>query len=97
MNEQKNYICAVCGESYKTIEERMNCESKCLAKLKKAEEEKKRNEQKLKQQEKEQAIYKALDNVNTMIAEYLKEYDTLTLNKEYPYLSYIFKHLSWWL
>lgn len=97
MNEQNKYICAVCGESYKTIEERMNCESKCLAELRKAEEEKKRNEQKFKQKEKEKAIYKALDDANNMIAEYIKEYDTFTLNKSYPYLSHIFKFFPLWL
>ena len=89
----EKYTCAICGESYESVEERVQCESKCIVHHKKAEEEKKRNEYATKKRESEQAINKELSNVNEMIAKHLKEYETVALNKNYPYLNYIFSFL----
>lgn len=89
------YTCAVCGKSYEAIEDRVKCESKCVADRKRAEEEKKRNEYATKKRESEQAIDKALSSVNEMIAKHLKEYDQLYLKRSYPYLKYMFANTPW--
>jgi hypothetical protein len=40
MTEEKTmYTCAICGKSYEFVEDRVDCESKCIVARKKAEEE----------------------------------------------------------
>jgi len=89
------YTCAVCGKYYKSIEERAKCESKCLVDRKRAEEEKKRNEYATKKRESEQAIDKALSDMNEMVAKHLKEYEQLSIKRTYPYLNYVFANTPW--
>ena len=86
----KLYYCGVCQTPHKTIEDRAACEAKCLCRLKKLEEEAKRNELEAKRKESAEAIYAALGDVNEMIAKHLKEYHNLSLKKSYPYLQNIF-------
>lgn len=91
------YECAVCGKSYEHIEDRIECETKCVAERKKIEEEKKRNEHEAKRKEMASEIYADLDSLNVKLAKYFKAYDTLTLNKSYPYLKYLFNYGTLWL
>ena len=86
----KEYYCGVCGNPYETVEERAQCESKCIEELKKIVEEQKRNEYEVKRKESAEAIYEALDNVNNMLATHFKEYHSISLNKGYIYLENIF-------
>lgn len=89
MNEY--FYCGVCGNPYSTVEERAQCEAKCIEELKKLEEEKKRNEYETKRKESTEAIYTALDTVNDMLEKHFEEYHTLSLKKGYPYLQNIFR------
>lgn len=93
----KKYICAICGKEYESIPERAECESKCVAEAKKAEEVKKRNEYEAKRKESAQAIYEALDDVDEMIARHFDEYKTLLITKNYPHLKHLFSTLPWWI
>lgn len=96
--ESTMYTCAICGESYETVEERVECESKCLVERKKADEDKKREEYEKKRKSSENEIYAALSVVNEMIATHIKDYKKLSLNKNFPYLKYVFSNNSlWWL
>ena len=95
MNEML-YECAVCGKSYETVEERVECESKCVVERKEAEEERKLNELKMKEHESVEAINEALANTESMIREHFKQYSNLSLNHNYPYLKYVFSRTAWW-
>lgn len=94
--EPNMYHCAICGESYETVEERAACESKCLIERKKADEEKKREEYEKNRKASEKEIYAALSFANEAIAKHVKEYKTLSLEKNYPYLKYVFSNSPWW-
>ena len=90
-SEPTIYYCAICGNSYESIEERAECETKCIQERKEAEAKKKQLEHEAAKTASEEAIYTALADVNTMIAEHLREYRTLILKRNYPYLKYLFK------
>lgn len=94
--ESTMYTCAICGESYETVEERAACESKCLVERKKANEEKQREEYERKRKVSEDEIYTALSAANELIANHVKNYKELSLKKNYPYLKYIFSNSPWW-
>lgn len=92
--EQKKYYCAVCGKTYDHVEERATCELKCIEERLKAEKAKKKEEYEAARKASETEVHKALSAVNEVIAKHIKEYHTLSLNKDYPYLNYIFKKSS---
>lgn len=94
--EQKRYYCAACGKTYDTIEERATCELKCSAERKKAEEAKKKEAHEAARKASEENIYKALSDINEMLAKHFEEYHTLSIEKNYPYLNYIFKKSPFW-
>ena len=96
MKEPNMYHCAICGESYETVEERAACESKCLVERKKADEEKQREEYEKKRKASEHEIYETLSDANELIANHIKNYKKLSLNKSYPYLKYVFGSNSFW-
>lgn len=95
-NESFSYTCGICGKTYESIEERSTCEAACIVKRNDEAEKKKLKEHNAKRKESEKAIYDALSNLNEMLAKHFKEYETLSLNKHYPYLNYIFKNTTWW-
>ena len=68
------YKCAICESVFETIEERMNCERKCLIdeqiKAKKAEEERKAKERDTRYKE----VCEALDKANELKRAYLDDY-----------------------
>lgn len=90
------YLCAVCGTPHDTIEARNNCESKCIAKHKQENEIRKRNEEAEKRNNSKKEIEEILDKANKMIHEHLNKYETLSLSRNYYYLSYIFRKVSMW-
>lgn len=92
----KKYTCAICGKSYDTIEERVKCETKCLENRKKAEAERKKNEAEAKRKDAEKKVYAALDNAEKAIHEYYDDYSSLTLDKDYTYLKFLFCRQSFW-
>ena len=90
------YVCAICGESYEHIEERIKCETKCLKTHKAAEEQKRLNEIAEKRKNSERAIEEKLAEADTMIKEHIAKYETLALCHNYYYLAYIFKTRHCW-
>lgn len=93
------YRCAICGKAYDTIDERVACETKCLAARKKAqvELEKKRLEEKKTARKAE--IEKKYKELATLVNDYCKDYGSLQIGEsncfedDYPTLS---KLLGWW-
>lgn len=61
---EQNYICAICGKSYTKIEERMECEQKCL-KDKKLNLVKEEQEKQIKEAEK---LLKEISDIDNEIA-----------------------------
>lgn len=93
------YHCAICGKAYDTIDERVACETKCLADRKKAqaELEKKRLEEKKTTRKNE--IEKKYKELTTLVKDYCHDYGSLQIGEsryfedDYPTLS---KLLGWW-
>lgn len=74
------YKCGVCGEVYDSIQERMNCEMKCLKK--KQEEERKAAEEKKKQEKNARfsEASAALDNAFTLVNKCVEDYGSFEYN-----------------
>lgn len=89
------YTCGICGKTYESIEERATCEATCIVKRNDEAEKKKKEEYAAKRKESEKGIHDVLSIANEMVAKHMKEYDTLAINKHYPYLNYIFKNSAW--
>lgn len=94
------YNCAICGKSYDTIDERVACETKCLADRKKAQAalEKKKLEEKKSTRKAE--IEKKYKELTTLVRDYCHDYGSLQLGEShyfddnnFPALS---KLLGWW-
>ena len=93
------YHCAICGKPYDTVDERVACETKCLAERKKAqaELEKKKLEEKKTTRKKE--IEKKYKELSTLVKNYINDYgslqigDTRYFDDNMPTLS---KLLGWW-
>jgi len=90
------YTCAICGKTYESVDERVTCETKCVIERNRAEEEKKRNEIEVSRNKSEDAINEALCDVNKMLAEHLNKYGNFQINRNYPYLKYVFSRTTWW-
>ena len=96
MKDLVMYHCAICGKPYETVEERAECEAKCIAERKAAEELKNAQERELKRRESAAKIFEALDNAEGLLKEHFKNYQKLTMNKDYPNLKALFDHRFWW-
>lgn len=90
------YRCALCNTAHETIEARNDCETKCLKKQKLEEETRKRNEEMEQCNNSKKEIEEILDKADKMIQAHLSKYSSLSLTRNYYYLSYLFKKLSLW-
>ena len=94
------YCCAICGKGYETIEERSNCETKCLVDRKKAEEALKK--QKL--EEEKNTRYKEIETkwneLNKLTSEYIKDYGSIQLGERSLFEDSLFPSVNklsgWW-
>ena len=93
------YRCAICGKSYDTIDERVTCETKCLAARKKAQaelEKKKLEEEKTTRKAEIEKKFKELSN---LVNDYCKDYGSLQLGESRYFddnLPTLSKLLGWW-
>lgn len=93
------YHCAICGKPYDTVDERVACETKCLAARKKAQaeiEKKKLEEKKNTRKAEIEKKYKALA---TLVNDYCKDYGSLQLGESRYFeddISTLSKLLGWW-
>lgn len=84
-NENKTYVkqqyqCAICGEAYDSVQERMNCEMKCV---KKAEADKKAALEAIKKAEKDKRFAEAsnaIDNAFSLVNKCVEDYGSFSYN-----------------
>lgn len=93
------YHCAICGKSYDTVDERVACETKCLAARKKAQAEIEKKKLEEKKNTRKAEIEKKYKELATLVNEYCKDYGSLQLcesrcfEDDIPTLS---KLIGWW-
>ena len=93
------YHCAICGKSYDTVDERVACETKCLAARKKAQAEIEKKKLEEKKNTRKAEIEKKYKELSALVNDYCKDYgslqigDTRYFDDNMPTLS---KLLGWW-
>lgn len=93
------YHCAICGKPYDTVDERVACETKCLAARKKAQAEIEKKKLEEKKNTRKAEIEKKYKELATLVNDYCKDYGSLQIGEsscfedDYPTLS---KLLGWW-
>ena len=73
------YHCAICGKSYDTVDERVACETKCLAARKKAQAEIEKKKLEEKKNTRKAEIEKKYKELATLVNDYCKDYGSLQL------------------
>lgn len=93
------YHCAICGKPYDTVDERVACETKCLAERKKAQAELEKKKLEEKKNTRKAEIEKKYKELSALVNDYCKDYgslqigDTRYFDDNMPTLS---KLLGWW-
>ena len=93
------YHCAICGKPYDTVDERVACETKCLAERKKAQAELEKKKLEEKKTTRKAEIEKKYKELATLVNDYCKDYGSLQLGEsryfedDIPTLS---KLIGWW-
>ena len=93
------YHCAICGKPYDTVDERVACETKCLAARKKAQAELEKKKLEEKKNTRKAEIEKKYKELATLVNDYCKDYGSLQLcesrcfEDDIPTLS---KLIGWW-
>ena len=93
------YHCAICGKPYDTVDERVACETKCLAARKKAQAEIEKKKLEEKKNTRKTEIEKKYKELSTLVKNYINDYgslqigDTRYFDDNMPTLS---KLLGWW-
>ena len=93
------YRCAICGNSYDTIDERVDCETKCLAARKKAQEELKKKKLEEEKTTRKAEIEKKFKELSNLVNDYCKDYGSLQLGESRYFednLPTLSKLLGWW-
>ena len=88
------YHCAICGKPYDTVDERVACETKCLAARKKAQAEIEKKKLEEKKNALKAEIEKKYKELATLVNDYCKEFgESLYFEDDIPTLS---KLIGWW-
>ena len=93
------YHCAICGKPYDIVEQRVSCETKCLAERKKAQAELEKKKLEEKKTTRKEEIEKKYKELSTLVKNYINDYgslqigDTRYFDDNMPTLS---KLLGWW-
>lgn len=93
------YHCAICGKPYDTVDERVACETKCLAERKKAHAELEKKKLEEKKNTRKAEIEKKYKELSTLVKNYINDYGSLQIgytryfDDNMPTLS---KLLGWW-
>lgn len=88
------YHCAICGKPYDTVDERVACETKCLAARKKAQAEIEKKKLEEKKNTRKSEIEKKYKELATLVNDYCKEFgESLYFEDDIPTL---YKLIGWW-
>lgn len=93
------YHCAICGKRYDTVDERVACETKCLAARKKAQAEIEKKKLEEKKNTRKAEIEKKYKELATLVNDYCKDYGSLQLGESRYFeddISTLSKLLGWW-
>lgn len=93
------YHCAICGKPYDTVDERVACETKCLAARKKAQAEIEKKKLEEKKNTRKAEIEKKYKELATLVNDYCKNYGSLQLGESCYFeddISTLSKLLGWW-
>lgn len=93
------YHCAICGKPYDTVDERVACETKCLAARKKAQAEIEKKKLEEKKNARKAEIEKKYKELATLVNDYCKDYGSLQLGESRYFeddISTLSKLLGWW-
>lgn len=93
------YHCAICGKPYDTVDERVACETKCLAARKKAQAELEKKKLEEKKNTRKAEIEKKYKELATLVNDYCKDYGSLQLGESRYFeddIPTLFKLLGWW-
>lgn len=93
--EERVYMCAICGKSYDSIAQRINCEQTCL---KKQEEEKKKAAEAKKAAEyadRKAEVDAAFDHAYKLRNQLIKDYGSYTYNKVVNNVRDFYVPFSW--
>lgn len=93
------YHCAICGKPYDTVDERVACETKCLAARKKAQAEIEKKKLEEKKNTRKAEIEKKYKELETLVNDYCKDYGSLQLGESRYFeddISTLSKLLGWW-
>lgn len=93
------YHCAICGKPYDTVDERVACETKCLAARKKAQAEIEKKKLEEKKNTRKAEIEKKYKELATLVNDYCKDYGSLQFGESRYFeddIPTLFKLLGWW-
>jgi hypothetical protein len=93
------YHCAICGKPYDTVDERVACETKCLAARKRAQAEIEKKKLEEKKNTRKAEIEKKYKELATLVNDYCKDYGSLQLGESRYFeddISTLSKLLGWW-
>ena len=93
------YHCAICGKPYDTVDERVACETKCLAERKKAQAELEKKKLEEKKTTRKEEIEKKYKELATLVNDYCKDYGSLQLCESRCFedsIPTLYKILGWW-
>lgn len=93
------YHCAICGKPYDTVDERVACETKCLAARKKAQAEIEKKKLEEKKNTLKAEIEKKYKELATLVNEYCKDDGSLQLCESRCFedsIPTLYKILGWW-
>ena len=93
------YHCAICGKHYDTVDERVACETKCLAARKKAQAEIEKKKLEEKKNTRKAEIEKKYKELATLVNDYCKDYGSLQLCESRCFedgIPTLYKILGWW-
>ena len=93
------YHCAICGKPYDTVDERVACETKCLAERKKAQAELEKKKLEEKKNTRKAEIEKKYKELSTLVKNYINDYGSLQIGYTRYFddnMTTLSKLLGWW-
>lgn len=80
MCDNHTYHCAICGKTYYSVQERMNCEMACLKAQKEAEAKAAAEKKKKEQEARKTEVDEALKNFTKLAESYSKDYGSYVID-----------------
>ena len=79
------YKCEICGNSYENLEDRIDCEVKCLEARKVAEEKRKQAERDAEKETRRAEVEAAQQKYLDLLSKYVEDYGIFSVNNIFPH------------